>query len=83
MGSLGHDFTNSSSPTEFKPLDHEEFRKHAHKMVDYIADYYKNIENYQVLSQVKPGYLLSSLPQTAPSNPESFEDIVDDVSKYI
>ncbi|CAO2842914.1 unnamed protein product [Amaranthus hypochondriacus] len=84
MGSLGGlEFTNSSSPHQFKPLDHEEFRKQAHKMVDYIADYYKNIEKYPVLSQVKPGYLVSSLPQTAPCNPESFEAIVEDVSKYI
>uniref|UniRef100_A0A803LLQ5 Tryptophan decarboxylase n=2 Tax=Chenopodium quinoa TaxID=63459 RepID=A0A803LLQ5_CHEQI len=52
-------------------------------MVDYIADYYKNIENFPVLSQVQPGYLLSSLPQTAPARPEPFEVILGDVSKYI
>ncbi|KAJ6761902.1 GROUP II PYRIDOXAL-5-PHOSPHATE DECARBOXYLASE [Salix koriyanagi] len=43
MGSLD---LNLSETSQFKPLDHEEFRKQAHQMVDFIADYYKNIETY-------------------------------------
>ena len=34
-------------------MDAEQFREHAHKMVDFIADYYKTIENFPVLSQVQ------------------------------
>lgn len=36
-----------------RPMDAEQLREHAHKMVDFIADYYKNIENFPVLSQVE------------------------------
>ncbi|CAN1270101.1 Phenylacetaldehyde synthase [Linum perenne] len=36
-----------------KPMDAEQLRETAHQMVDFIADYYKNIETYPVLSQVQ------------------------------
>ncbi|GFZ05586.1 pyridoxal phosphate (PLP)-dependent transferases superfamily protein [Actinidia rufa] len=81
MGSLDSNFSVNS--TEFKPLDPEEFRKQAHTMVDFIADYYKNIETYPVLSQAQPGYLRARLPETAPYRPETFETILQDVEKSI
>ncbi|KAJ0113378.1 hypothetical protein Patl1_02141 [Pistacia atlantica] len=52
-------------------------------MVDFIADYYQNIESYPVLSQVQPGYLRERLPKTAPYRPESFETIIKDIQKDI
>ncbi|KAG5232755.1 tyrosine decarboxylase [Salix suchowensis] len=52
-------------------------------VIDFIADYYKNIENYPVQSQVKPGYLLTKLPDTAPYCPESLEDVLKDVTDSI
>ncbi|GAB4859512.1 hypothetical protein Ancab_010980 [Ancistrocladus abbreviatus] len=71
------------STAEFVPLDPEEFRNQAHQMVNFIADYYKNIETYPVLSQVQPGYLRSSLPSTAPYGPESLETILGDIRKLV
>lgn len=38
---------------ELKPMNAEQLRECGHKMVDFIADYYKNIENFPVLSQVQ------------------------------
>src|SRR5215203_4167804 len=32
-----------------------EFRKAAHEAVDWIADYFENIDSYPVLSRVQPG----------------------------
>ncbi|KAJ0054592.1 hypothetical protein Pint_02140 [Pistacia integerrima] len=52
-------------------------------MVDFIADYYQNIESYPVLSEVQPGYLRERLPKTAPYRPESFETIIKDIQKDI
>ncbi|KAF3443816.1 hypothetical protein FNV43_RR13506 [Rhamnella rubrinervis] len=84
MGSLDMNYNESSYPCrDFKPLDPEELRKQAHQMVDFIADYYKNIESYPVLSQVQPGYLRTRFPQTAPYRPESLETIFSDVAKDI
>nr|ART46241.1 tryptophan decarboxylase [Paeonia lactiflora] len=87
MGSLEHPNSAPADPPssvpEFNPLDPEEFRKQAHQMVDFIADYYKNIESYPVLSQVQPGYLRARLPETAPYRPESFDTILNDVRNDI
>ena len=33
----------------------DEFRKEGYKVIDWIADYYENIETYPVLSQVSQG----------------------------
>lgn len=52
-------------------------------MVDFIADYYKGIETYPVLSQVQPDYLRTCLPKTAPYLPESLENILTDVTEKI
>lgn len=68
---------------EFKSLDVEEFRRQAHRMVDFIADYYNNIESYPVLSQVEPGYLRTRQPPAAPHGPEEFETILRDIHKDI
>lgn len=80
MDSLG---SNSAESGQFQPLNPEEFRRRAHEMVDFIADYYQNIESYPVLSQVQPGYLVQRLPKTAPYQPESFETIIKDIRKDI
>nr|CAD1824680.1 unnamed protein product [Ananas comosus var. bracteatus] len=56
-------------------MDSEQLREYAHKMVDFIADYYKMIESFPVLSQVEPGYLKDLLPDLAPSKPENLEDV--------
>ncbi|KAH6823944.1 Pyridoxal phosphate transferases superfamily protein [Perilla frutescens var. hirtella] len=68
---------------ELKPMDAEQLREYGHKMVDFIADYYKNIENFPVLSQVQPGYLRELLPDSAPVHPESLQDVLDDVQSKI
>ena len=35
----------------------EEFRQHAHKTVDWVADFLAGVERYPVLPHVKPGEL--------------------------
>lgn len=66
-----------------KPMDAEQLRENGHKMVDFIADYYKTIENFPVLSQVEPGYLRDLIPDSAPNSPESFQQLLDDVRTKI
>ncbi|VFQ83273.1 unnamed protein product [Cuscuta campestris] len=86
MGSLDeNDVVACPSNTigEFDPLDVEEFRRQAHRTVDFIADYYKNIESYPVQSQVEPGYLRNRLPAAAPYRPEEFGTIMKDIEKEI
>lgn len=64
-------------------MDAEQLRENGHKMVDFIADYYKNIETFPVLSQVEPGYLQKLLPDCAPMQPESLQTVLQDVQTKI
>ena len=61
----------------------EEFRRHGHTVVDWIADYYARIESLPVLSRVRPGEVRGSLPLGPPANGEAFETILHDVEKLI
>ncbi|GLT85689.1 hypothetical protein SLE2022_038700 [Rubroshorea leprosula] len=70
-----------NSPNTISPLNLEEFRRQGHIMIDFIADYYQDIEKYPVLSNVEPGYLRKCLPYSAPHCPEQIETILQDVQR--
>lgn len=61
----------------------EEFRRHGHAVIDWIADYYQRIESFPVLSRVQPGDIRKALPAQAPAHGESFDEILNDVEKLI
>jgi aromatic-L-amino-acid decarboxylase len=61
----------------------EEFRRHGHAMVDWIAEYRKRIESFPVLSSVAPGELRASLPVSPPEKGEDFAAIFSDLEKLI
>jgi aromatic-L-amino-acid decarboxylase len=60
-----------------------EFRRHGRAVVDWIADYYENIESYPVLSQIQPGEIRASLPPEPPLRGEPFEDMLKDVNDLL
>jgi aromatic-L-amino-acid/L-tryptophan decarboxylase len=64
-------------------MDPEEFRKQGYAVVDWIADYYKRIESFPVLSQAAPGQIRASLPAKPPPRGESFAGILDDFERLI
>jgi aromatic-L-amino-acid decarboxylase len=61
----------------------DEFRKHAHELVEWMAGYMKNVENYPVKSSVKPGEIFSKIPDFPPVLPESFDSIIKDFDEII
>jgi aromatic-L-amino-acid decarboxylase len=61
----------------------EEFRKHAHELVDWMAGYMDNIEKYPVKSPVKPGDIFNKLPDDPPVKPESFQSFMKDFEEII
>jgi len=61
----------------------EEFRKHAHELVDWMTGYMENVEKYPVKSAVMPGEIFSRLPGNPPSAPESFSDFMKDLEEII
>ncbi|GIV38852.1 MAG: aromatic-L-amino-acid decarboxylase [Thermonema sp.] len=60
-----------------------DFREHAHRLVDWMADYLEHIEQYPVKSKSKPGELLAQLPGKAPQKGEPFEAIFKDFQEKI
>ncbi|MBN1790288.1 MAG: aspartate aminotransferase family protein [Bacteroidales bacterium] len=61
----------------------ESFRKEAHKIVDWIADYYAGIEKYPVKAACKPGSVFAAIPDSPPFEPERMENIFGDFESLI
>jgi aromatic-L-amino-acid decarboxylase len=64
-------------------MDADEFRRWGHRMIDWLADYQRQVEQYPVASQVKPGEIRAQLPEAPPLEGEPFEDILRDVERII
>lgn len=64
-------------------MNTEEFRRRGKEMVDYIADYMETIHKRRVTPNVEPGYLKDFLPESAPIEGESWDNIMDDFEKLI
>lgn len=61
----------------------DEFRRYGREVIDWIADYLERVEQYPVMSQVKPGEIRAKLPAAPPVKGEPFEAILRDVDKII
>jgi aromatic-L-amino-acid/L-tryptophan decarboxylase len=70
-------------PDQSYHMTPQQFREFGRAAVDWIADYYENIEKLPVLSQVKPGEVRRHLPHEAPHRPEAFDAILEDITKVI
>jgi aromatic-L-amino-acid decarboxylase len=64
-------------------MDPEAFRREAHRIADWIADYFAAPERYPVLSRVRPGEIRAALPAAAPETGESFDAIFDDFERIV
>jgi aromatic-L-amino-acid/L-tryptophan decarboxylase len=73
--------TPGTSP--FGDMDPEEFRRYAHRVTDWIADYLAHSSTYPVLAHVTPGAIASALPAAAPVDGESFDRILADFEQII
>ena len=60
-----------------------DFRKEAHALVDWIADYLETIESRRILPDVQPGDISRQLPAHAPEHGEPFERIFADFERTI
>ena len=61
----------------------DEFRRHGHEVVDWIADYYSRIESFPVVSRAHPGEIRAALPSHPPAKGETFEAILRDIDPII
>lgn len=61
----------------------DDFRKHAHELVDWMADYLGSVGKYPVKPDIQPGDIKSQLPAAAPVTGESFDKIFSDFKDII
>ncbi|CAL1536567.1 unnamed protein product, partial [Lymnaea stagnalis] len=64
-------------------MDTDEFRARGREMVDYVADYLETIDTRTPLPSVLPGYLRELIPDEAPLNGESWEEVKKDIDRVI
>ncbi len=64
-------------------MDPETFRREAHRVADWIADYLADPSRYPVLAQVSPGDVRKQLPSDPPESGESFDAIFSDFERII
>uniref|UniRef100_A0A915I6Y0 Aromatic-L-amino-acid decarboxylase n=1 Tax=Romanomermis culicivorax TaxID=13658 RepID=A0A915I6Y0_ROMCU len=64
-------------------MDHEQFRKWGKEMVDYVADYWQNIRSRRPLPDVKPHFLRTLMPSSAPEYPEKWPKIFEDLETCV
>ncbi len=61
----------------------DEFRRHGHLLVDWIADYRERIATLPVMSPLQPGAVRALLPTAPPQRPEPFAQLVSDLEQVI
>ncbi|MDF1736705.1 MAG: pyridoxal-dependent decarboxylase [Minwuia sp.] len=64
-------------------MDIDEFRSHAHQMVDWMADYMDRVEDLPVRAQTAPGEVDATLPRAAPARGEPISEIMADFNRDI
>jgi len=61
----------------------DEFRRHAHALVDWMADYLRDVGTLPITPAVAPGDVRGRIPDTPPLDAEPFEALFDDFRRVI
>jgi aromatic-L-amino-acid decarboxylase len=61
----------------------DEFERIGREVVRWVADYHRNVEQFPVLSKIKPGEVRSHLPAHPPAHGESFDAVLKDLDRII
>jgi aromatic-L-amino-acid decarboxylase len=64
-------------------MDPEGFRREAHRLADWIADYLADPGRFPVLARVAPGEIAAALPSEAPADAEPFDRIFSDFERVL
>jgi len=64
-------------------LSPDEYARHAHRLADWIATYLRDVGEYDVLSNVKPGVIRAQLPKAPPAAAESLDAILADLDRVV
>ncbi len=65
------------------PLDLDAFRRNAHALVDWVADYLAGLKERPVREPAHPGDVRAKLPDRAPEHPETFDAVLADLDRVV
>jgi aromatic-L-amino-acid decarboxylase len=61
----------------------DEFRRHGHQVVDWVADYWAGLERHRVTPDLRPGDIAAQLPAAAPEAGEDFAAVLADLDRIV
>ena len=61
----------------------DEFRRWGAEVVEWVARYMEEVDEYPVLAQVEPGSIRAKLPPAPPEEPEPFDAILADLDRVV
>ena len=61
----------------------DEFRRHGHEVVEWVAGYMERVKDLPIASAVKPGEIRAGLPDAAPEDPEPFSALMRDLDEIV
>jgi aromatic-L-amino-acid decarboxylase len=61
----------------------DDFRRHGHAAVEWVARYLETVEDLPVQSEVEPGWVRAQLPPSPPAVGEAFDDILGDLDRVV
>jgi aromatic-L-amino-acid decarboxylase len=61
----------------------DEFRRHGHEVVEWVARYLEALEGLPVQSRVAPGWVREQLPSGPPEAPEDFDAVLADLDRVV
>ena len=64
-------------------LSPEDFARDGRVVLDWLADYWRCVGEFPVLSQVRPGEVRALLPKNPPETGEPFADVVRDLDRVV
>ena len=70
-------------PDDGGHMSPEEFRRHGHAAIDWIADYWASLDELPVRAQVAPGDVRRQLPLSAPEDAEPFDAVLADLDRVV
>ena len=61
----------------------DEFRRHGHEVVEWVARYLETVEQLPVQSTVAPGWVRAQLPASPPEQAEPFDAVLADLDRVV
>ena len=69
--------------TDHAHMTPDEFRRHGHEVVEWVAAYMERVADLPIVSQVEPGDIRARLPAAAPEAPEPFDALLRDLDEIV